>query len=241
MSTEEQRWRLDQLTEQQGAITRAINAVTEGRWTGSDSLEAWLVALSPPLAGQLSPRPPLYERPPPPLEEIGQPHIRWIGSPNHWPGRAAETVCAIVIHTMAGSLAGSDSWLQNPAAQVSYHFGIGLRGQQHQYVHLSDSSWANGILETGHTWPCGPASPNRQTVSIGTEDLGSAAQPVTDEQFRATLEVANLALRTFPSICWLLGHHDISPRTRPSCPGNRWRQSGRFAELAARLNLQTRS
>lgn len=164
----------------------------------------------------------------------------WIGSPNFSNGRASMPVTALVVHTMAGTLAGCDSWFQNPAAQVSSHYGVGLQGQAHQYVHLRDTAWANGILEPGNTWPGQPYNVNAQTVSIETEDNGSGSTPVTEEMYQSTLALARLALQTYPGIGWLLGHHCISPQSRTNCPGARWRDSGQFDRLARDLHLSPR-
>lgn len=46
-----------QLQAQQAAQTQAIKANLEGRFTGEDSQEAWLLALNPTLAGRLRPNP----------------------------------------------------------------------------------------------------------------------------------------------------------------------------------------
>ena len=224
------------LAEQQAAITRALAAMADGQWTGEDSVEAWLLALDPTFMGQLRPRTPSYEQP---KSAIGAPEIEWIGSPNYWPGHGGFAIRAIVLHTMAGALTSCDSWFKNTSAQVSAHFGIGLNGEIHQYVTLSDSAWANGILEPGNTWPLASGSPNYQTVSIETEDRGSGTTLVTDEQYEATLKVVNLAIQTFPTIQWLLRHTDISPRSRPSCCGPRWVDSGRFKSIADVFGLRT--
>lgn len=140
---------------------------------------------------------------------------------------------------MDGSLAGCDSWFTRPASEVSAHFGIGLLGAVHQYVQLGDSSWANGVLEAGNRWP-GPAgvTPNRLSVTIETEDLGNADQPVTIPQYAATLAVCRSVLQVRPSITMLVAHRVISPKTRPNCPGDRWIMSGKFAQLARDLGLQ---
>lgn len=189
---------------------------------------------APPRAAAVEPpRPPEPPTPPP----IPDPRPRWIGTSHFTRGRSGQTVRAVVIHTVTGTLGGTDSWLQNPGAGVSYHYAVGLQGQQHQYVALSDTAWANGILESGNRWPGAPSNVNAQTVAIGTEDLNNPNQAVTDAQFQAVLECANLAVRTFPSIRWLLGHHVISPQSR-ACPWPRWRTSGRLTALANRLNLQ---
>jgi len=232
---------LNQLSEQQAGISAGLNAMNEARWLaqdfGADSLEAILYGLNPEWAGQISAREPLYVRKPEPPEL----DLVWIGSPNHYQGRAGWPVVAIVVHTMAGTLASCDSWFQNPASQVSAHFGIGLKGEQHQYVKLANGSWANGILEPGNQWVKivgNSANPNYQTVSIETEDNGSGATPVTDEQYASTLAVARASLQVYPSIRYLMGHNVVSPQSRAQCCGDRWWDSGRFAQLAADLGLE---
>ena len=231
---------LNQLREQQSAITAGINAMNEGRWLASDygaeSLEAILQGLNPTWTN-LASRAPLYEKPTP------EPALNlvWIGSPNHYTGRAGMAVVAIVVHTMAGTLSACDNWFRNPAAQVSSHFGIGLQGQQHQYVRLQDGSWANGVLEPGNQWTRivgNSMNPNYQTVTIETEDNGSGATPVTDAQYGGTLAVARLALQTFPGIRYLMGHNIISPSSRAQCCGDRWWVSGRFDQLAQDLGIE---
>ena len=232
---------LDQLSEQQAAISAGLNAMNEARWLaqdfGAESLEAILYGLNPSWQGQISATEPLYVLPPAPP----QLNVVWIGSPNHYNGRAGWPVVAIVVHTMAGTLASCDSWFKNPASQVSSHFGIGLKGEQHQYVKLADGSWANGILEPGNQWvPIvgNAANPNYQTVTIETEDNGSGATPVTDEQYNSTLAVARASLQMYPNTRYLFGHNIISPQSRSQCCGNRWWDSGRFSQLAQDLGLE---
>lgn len=237
--TPEQARQLATLRDQQSAITQALAAMAEARWTGEGSVEAFLLALNPTWQGQLSPVPPMYELPD---SDIEPPSPVWVPSPNCWYGHDGYEVVAIVVHTMAGTLGSCDSWFANPASQVSSHYGIGLSGEQHQYVALANSSWANGILEPGNTWQGQlglDGNPNWQTITIETEDNGSGATPVTDEQYESTLECAALACATFPSIRYLLRHTDISPSSRPQCCGDRWVASGRFTMLAEDLELET--
>lgn len=231
------------LQAQQAAITSGLHALLEARWLagdfGANSLEAILYGLNPNWQGQISAREPLYNLPEPPPGP--EPNVVWIGSPNHYNGRAGWPVVAVVIHTMAGTLEGCDSWFQNPSSQVSSHYGIGLGGEQHQYVKLSDGSWANGILEPGNDWTDivgNSANPNYQTVTVETEDNGSGATAVTDEQYNGTLAVCRLALQTYPSIKYLMGHDVISPSSRSQCCGDRWWDSGRFGQLAEALGLE---
>ena len=237
-------WRLATLDQQQAAITRALACMEDGRWmaaeSGADSVEGWLLALNPTWTGNLSPQSPLYTRPvPPPIPDDVD--ITWIASPNRYNGRAGHRVVAIVVHTMAGSLRSCDNWFQNPNAQVSSHFGIGLNGERHQYVKLQDGSWANGVLESGNDWQHivgNSYNPNYQTVTIETEDMGSGRTAVTDAQYEGTLDVCRVALKFYPSIRYLFGHRIVSPNSRPQCCGDRWWASGRFQALADELGLE---
>jgi hypothetical protein len=237
--------RLNQLSEQQGALTRALAAMNDGRWSaadnGADSVEGHLLALNPTWTGQLEPWAPLYTVPDDQPDPEAPADVKWIGSPNHYNGRAGMEVCAIVIHTMAGSLSSCDAWFNNPASQVSSHYGIGLGGEQHQYVALANGSWANGVLEPGNKWRHivgNSINPNYQTVTIETEDRGLGSTAVTDEQYASTLTVCRLALEKYPKIVYLMGHNIVSPNSRPNCCGDRWWESGRFQMLADDLSLE---
>jgi len=139
---------------------------------------------------------------------------------------------------MGGTLAGTDSWFNNPASQVSSHYGVGLGGAAHQYVDLDNRAWMNGVLEPGNQWP-GPVgvNPNSLSVGIETEDNGSGATAVTDELYDSVLALCVLSLQTYPGIVYLMDHQVISPQSRPVCAGTRWR-SGRIQALADELGLQ---
>lgn len=169
--------------------------------------------------------------------------IRWVGSPNFWPGRPSGPPIAIVVHTMAGSLKGTDGWFNNPENQESSaHFGVGLNGEVHQYVKVTDRAWANGILEAGHRW-FGPSgvNPNDVTVSIETEDLNNPNQAVTDEQWASVTSVAQTIAARYPnSIKYVTSHSVISPSSRAQCCGQRWIGTGRLAALADQLGLELR-
>lgn len=148
---------------------------------------------------------------------------------------------------MGGTLAGTDSWFNNSASQVSAHFGAGFDGELHQYVDLGNTAWANGILEPGQRWDVLLGAlgrqdligwnPNGVTVSIETEDMGDPAFLVAGDEYRATLAACQLALGRYPGIRVVTGHHVISPASRKSCPGSRWTASGQLARLASELGL----
>jgi N-acetyl-anhydromuramyl-L-alanine amidase AmpD len=57
-----------------------------------------------------------------------KPNIIWIGTPNFTSPKGYKTI-AIVDHIMAGTLAGTDSWFNNPTSKVSSHFGVGKNGE----------------------------------------------------------------------------------------------------------------
>lgn len=69
------------------------------------------------------------------------PHAQWRGPvPNE--GGAMGPVRLGVVHIMEGTLAGTDSWFNDPAAQVSAHFGIGKDGTVYQWVDTDRVAWA---------------------------------------------------------------------------------------------------
>ena len=139
---------------------------------------------------------------------------------------------------MDGTLAGTDSWFANPASQVSAHYGVALSGDFHRYVSRFDTAWANGLLESGNNWPGPPGvNPNWLTVSIETEDNGDQAEPVTTEMYATVRTLVRTVLASFPSIAYLMGHRNISPRSRPNCPGPRWVDSGTLQLMADELTL----
>lgn len=167
-------------------------------------------------------------------------------SPNHWAGRPYGPPIALVLHTEGGTEAGTRAWFGRAVSQVSAHFGVGLDSGIDQFVQLGDRAWANGVLEAGNrwgevyhgAWDGIEENPNNWVVSVETEDRGDADQPVTDRQYLDTHAACRLALATYPSIAWLLGHSVVSPHSRPNCCGARWVASGRFAQLAADLGLK---
>jgi len=58
--TQEEDAAITQLQTQTMYLTQALKAACEGRWQGADSVEAWLLALNPALAGQIIANPPVY-------------------------------------------------------------------------------------------------------------------------------------------------------------------------------------
>lgn len=146
-------------------------------------------------------------------------------SPNFAMGRKGYKPDMIVIHIMAGTLKSTDTWFSMIESQVSSHYGVGLNGEIHQYVHEEDTAWANGLVPG---WNTGPTSkfvlsrpgvnPNLYSISIEHEGQDLSKNP--KEQLEAS---ANL----IKDICTrynipidrnhIIGHYEIKP-AKPNCP-----------------------
>jgi hypothetical protein len=90
----------------------------------------------------------------------------------------------LILHVMQGTLAGTDSWFRNPAAQVSAHFGIGKEGAVYQWCDTADTAW--------HAAQANP-------VAIGVEHEGDSGDSLTDAQLAADAEL----------LAWATEHHPI--------------------------------
>lgn len=103
--------------------------------------------------------------------------IIWKGSPNFTRGRSGYRPEAVVIHIMAGTLAGTDAHFANPASQVSAHYGIGKQGQIHQYVKEEDTAFHAGTVDRP-TWALikPGINPNLYCVTPETRLLNSDLQ-----------------------------------------------------------------
>ena len=141
------------------------------------------------------------------------------GHPNNaYPERFGYLHEGIVVHTMAGTLAGCDSWFANPGAGAGTHFGVGRNGEVHQYFDLSQGPFAHGRIEPGFTSKLVAdngtlVNPNWYLIGIEHDDLGTGAPP-TEAQLEASAKLAAVLFRDH-----ILRHTHISPQTRPTCPG----------------------
>lgn len=57
--SDDQTAQIAQLQQQQSLFTQAMQSMVEGRWTGADSVEAYLYALNPYAEGTLNPDTPV--------------------------------------------------------------------------------------------------------------------------------------------------------------------------------------
>lgn len=143
------------------------------------------------------------------------PGAQWLPiTVNHSAG-GQEQVRGVVLHVMAGTLAGTDSWFRNPRAQASSHFGTGRAGQLRQWVDTADRAWAQG-------------AGNRTWLSI--ENEGRGGDTLTEPQLDACARVlawahtrygVPLQVASHPTERGL-GHHGMGGTAwggHTSCPG----------------------
>ena len=174
-----------------------------------------------------------------------RPETLWVGSPHHESGRRGRHLSGIVCHIMEGSLAGCDSWFNNPASGVSAHYGIGKDGTIHQYVRDEDTAWANGkpnhpdlsigwlndLLSRG-------GNPNHVTISI--ENEGFTGDEMPEAQYQANLALTRALLDENglpPDDQHVIGHNRIDSRNRAHCPGTGFPWERLFADLNAPSEL----
>jgi hypothetical protein len=156
---------------------------------------------------------------------------------------------AIVIHIMDGSLAGTDSWFNDPAARVSAHYGVGRSGLVHQYVKETDTAFHAGTVDPLDAPDAGGVerpvwnllkpnvNPNYYTIGVEHEGLGDEPYPWPDDQLKASLAlVAAIASRWIIPLDadHVIPHHWI--RKSKTCPGGNFDQVDyvrRLARLAA--------
>lgn len=164
---------------------------------------------------------------------MNKPDMTRIWSPNHSAASKRQKTIAIVNHIMSGTLAGTDSWFQNPASKVSSHFGVGKNGDIHQYVDLDCPAWANGeakepdwiLLKDG-------VNPNYYTVSI--EHEGESGDVMPEKQYQATLALHRWLIEILGipvSRDNIIGHYRIDSVNKANCPGTGFPWERLFRDL----------
>jgi N-acetylmuramoyl-L-alanine amidase len=147
-------------------------------------------------------------------------------TPNFRKGRLGMKPVAVVIHTMEGSLAGTDSWFASEDSQVSAHYGIGRNDEVHQYVDEQDTAFHCGTVKNP-SWPGLYRGKGRQVVNpdfytIGIEHEGNASSDWSEAMYKASAEmIAGVCARWNIPVDrqHIIRHSDI--RADKSCPGNR--------------------
>lgn len=145
------------------------------------------------------------------------PGAEWRPIPLNYTAGGQEHVRGLVVHIMAGTLAGTDAWFRNPSADVSSHFGTGRSGELYQWVDTGDRAWAQ-------------AAGNDDWLSI--ENEGEGGDALTDAQMDRCAQVLAWASRMYGVPLQVahspsgrgLGYHAMGGAAwggHPSCPGSR--------------------
>jgi len=166
-------------------------------------------------------------------------------SPNRNIGRQGWQPDMIVCHITEGAFNGTVSWITNPASQVSYHFVVARDGRIVQAVDICNTAWANGTTRNGDNRDARHSplqvvrdravNANLYTVSISFEGrLAEKQGGLSREQLEAGVwliaHIREEIQRLFSTrgIAFpldrqhIVGHHEITPRTRPNCPGRQF-------------------
>lgn len=144
----------------------------------------------------------------------------------------------IVLHIMAGTLAGTDSWFASPESQVSAHYGVGFNGEVHQYVPEGSKAWANGRVLNPTAKLIKPGvNPNLYTLSI--EHEGQDLSVVHEAQINSTIQLIK-------SMCdrynipidrdHIIGHYEIYA-AKPDCPATNKSIIDRIIRQVKELNI----
>lgn len=136
-------------------------------------------------------------------------------------GRGGYKPEIIVLHIMAGSLAGTDDWFLNSSgsAAVSANYGIGFKGEVHQYVKDEDTAWAQGKVNNPSFKLYKPGvSPNLYCLSI--EHEGTDLSVIHEAQIAASVELIKTLSKKWNIPIdrqHIIGHYEISS-SKPNCP-----------------------
>lgn len=156
----------------------------------------------------------------------------------------------IVCHIADGTYEGTKAWFKQNASQTSSHYIVAQDGRVCQCVSLEKMAWCNG---TG----TGNKSPSYSTVALVRKFGGNANQysisiecegyynktkgAITDAQLDALIELIKGIQTEIKRIYGftipfdrehIVGHYEITPKTRPHCPGEKFP----WDELIKRLN-----
>lgn len=145
------------------------------------------------------------------------PGAEWRPIPVNYTENGQAEVRGVVVHIMAGTFEGTDSWFRNRAAKASSHFGTSKTGRLRQWVDTADRAWAQ-------------AGGNPSWLSVENEGRGGDA--LTDAQLDANARVLAWAHEKYGVPLQVthsptgrgLGYHAMGGSAwggHTSCPGSR--------------------
>jgi hypothetical protein len=140
-------------------------------------------------------------------------------------GTGVNKKLGVVIHTMVGTLDGTDAWFRNPDSQVSAHYGIDIDGKRiYRWLKEEQIAWAQGrkYLPTFKMVLDRPTeNPNSYLISIECADDNNPAGADRSKQIPTLVELVKFicGVNNIPidreHIC---GHREIY--SAKTCPGN---------------------
>ena len=161
----------------------------------------------------------------------------------------------IVNHITEGGYSGAVGWLSTGSGQVSSHFVTSRRGEVTQIVPLEWAAWCNGTqwFNAQNAYFTGRAksalvrerrtNANYFSVSIEHEGwTGKTDGQLTEAQYQATLELHKHIITELERIYnftfkidrdHIIGHVDVAPREKPTCPGKYFPFNRLIADLRA--------
>ena len=120
----------------------------------------------------------------------------------------------VVIHVTQGSYAGSISWFQNPAAQVSAHY----------VIRSSDGAITQTVREKDIAWHAGNWTYNTQSIGIEHEGFVSDSSWFTDAMYRASAALTRNLCNKYgipKDRAHIIGHVEVPGATHTD-PGPYW-------------------
>ncbi|MBF9128904.1 N-acetylmuramoyl-L-alanine amidase [Plantactinospora sp. S1510] len=120
----------------------------------------------------------------------------------------------VVIHVTQGSYAGSISWFQNPASQVSAHYTI----------RSSDGAVTQSVREKDVAWHAGNWTYNTQSIGIEHEGYVAQASWFTDAMYRSSAALTRHLCDRYgipKERSRIIGHSQVPGATHTD-PGSHW-------------------
>jgi len=148
-----------------------------------------------------------------PTAAVDYPSALWnpAYSGNYSAGRGS-AITTVVVHVTQGSYAGSISWFQDPAAQVSAHY----------VVRSSDGQVTQTVRERDTAWHARSANPH----SVGVEHEGYVSDPAwfTDAMYRSSAALTRHLTDKYGiprDRAHIVGHSEV-PGNDHTDPGPHW-------------------
>lgn len=151
-------------------------------------------------------------------------NIIQVPSPNFAPGRGAYKPELIVIHVMAGTLAGTDDWFRTGSATagnpVSSHYGVGHSGEIHKYVTEANTAWHAGRVSNPSFKLYKPnVNPNLYTIGIEHEGNDLSVDGTPAQKAASAALIYDICTRYGIPVDrdHVIGHYQVFDQ-KPNCP-----------------------